>query len=69
MSSHLLTDWSLPQLLATITPMRPVGDAAAEAHARAEPSKYILKKEPLGVWADDELVRRIVYGRMVVWPT
>ena len=47
------------QLLTALTRMRPVGDAAAEADARAAPSAFIVKKEPLGVWADADLIAKL----------
>lgn len=47
------------QLVATQTHMWPVGDAAAERRARADVSKYILKKEPLGVWAGSDLIEQL----------
>ncbi|KAL1521239.1 hypothetical protein AB1Y20_020911 [Prymnesium parvum] len=46
-------------LRAALTRMRPVGDAAAEAEARAAPHKFILKKEPLGVWVDGEMIAKL----------
>ena len=39
--------------------MRPVGDAVAEADARTDPSNYIMKKEPLGVWVESELIGKL----------
>lgn len=47
------------QLLGALTRMLPAGDAAAQAAARAAPDRYILKREPLGVWVHEQLVDKL----------
>lgn len=46
-------------LIHALTRMRPVGERAGEEDASASPGRYILKKEPLGVWAGSELLDKV----------